>query len=124
MSASSTFNDLAAQLEAMLFARRTPDSDKQVARQIAREIAIASLGSRHLWQDLGFSSREEVSAMLQKYFSPLFHLNNHDLKWKKFLYAELGEILGNNTLRPPGCNSCEVSTACFPDSGVLVLIDQ
>lgn len=82
---------------------------------LARALAVASLGERHFWQDLGLSHRGEVSRLLEHYFPALHARNTRDLKWKRFLYGELGQQLGQPALRPPGCHKCEQQALCFTE---------
>ncbi len=69
---------------------------------------------RHLWQDLGVAGRETVSSLLEAYFLPLASRNTQNLKWKRFLFAELGAAQGMSGLRPPGCGKCDQLQICFP----------
>ncbi|MFZ6645920.1 nitrogen fixation protein NifQ [Undibacterium sp. TJN25] len=82
---------------------------------LARAIAAAGFGSRHLWQDLGMSGRSDVSALLRLFFPALYAGNVHNYKWKKFLFAELGRRHGMSGLRPPKCNGCDQFPVCFPE---------
>ncbi|MES2070590.1 MAG: nitrogen fixation protein NifQ [Pseudomonadota bacterium] len=99
----------------LLLDHRSAYSD-QHADWLARAIAAATFGTRHLWQDLGLSGRTQVSALLSNYFPSLHRRNVQDLKWKKFLYAELGLRQGNPGLRPPECNHCDQFRICFPEA--------
>ena len=82
---------------------------------VSHALASACFGRRHLWQDLGLRGREDVSRLLSQHFSGLFVRNTQDLKWKRFLFKELGERLGHPDLLPPGCNGCDQMHICFPD---------
>lgn len=101
------------QLATMLFANRTAGTSVQQAVWLSHGIAAACLGDGHLWQDLGLSGREAVSSMLAYYFAPLYRRNVHDLKWKHFLYRELGLLLGTPDLQAPGCRHCGQFDDCF-----------
>ncbi|MDC8756321.1 nitrogen fixation protein NifQ [Janthinobacterium fluminis] len=103
-----------AELLGLLRANRSADADAVRVDWLAHALATASLGSRHLWQDLGLSGREAVSALLRRHFRPLYERNTANLKWKRFLFAELGAAQGKPGLRPPGCGGCEQFAACFP----------
>jgi nitrogen fixation protein NifQ len=105
----------AAQLAALMLARRSPGADARHAAWLAHAIAAASHGKHHLWQDLGLTGRTDVSALMQCYFEPLYLANVHDLKWKRFLYQQLGAALGHEDLRAPGCASCGDFGRCYPD---------
>ena len=111
-TAPAEFCDLAA----MLFANRSPDADPQHAAWLAHGIAAASLGSRHLWQDLGFAGRDAVFDLLAHYFEPFYRRNAKNIKWKRFLFAELGALQGRPDLHPPKCDHCDEFAVCFPTS--------
>ncbi|MBJ7312713.1 nitrogen fixation protein NifQ [Rugamonas sp. CCM 8940] len=101
------------ELVALLLAGVTPGVDGRQAGWLARAVAAAGMGRRHLWQDLGLAGREEVLALLRHYFLPLYAANTDDIKWKRFLFEQLGRTLGRPGLRPPGCGCCEQAAACF-----------
>ncbi|WP_025917434.1 nitrogen fixation protein NifQ [Herminiimonas sp. CN] len=106
------FRDLAV----MLLANRSVTADLQHAAWLAHAIAAASLGSRHLWQDLGLTGRDALSRLLAQYFAPLYRRNTHNLKWKRFLFAELGALQGRHHLQPPKCHHYAEFPVCFPVS--------
>jgi nitrogen fixation protein NifQ len=97
-----------------MLARRSAGVDARHAAWLAQAIAAATHGKRHLWQDLGLSGRTDVSALLQYYFEPLYQANVQDLKWKRFLYDQLGATLGRQDLRAPGCAACGDFGRCYP----------
>lgn len=103
-------------LVALLTAHGVATADAARTRWLAHAIAAACHGERHLWQDLGATGREDVSRLLETCFRPLFLRNTQDLKWKRFLFAELGKTQGNPDLRPPGCGECDHLPICFPPS--------
>lgn len=82
------------------------------AVDLAGVVAFACTGSRHLWQDLGLSGREEVTALLGWAFPALVARNVKDWKWKRFLFAELGAQLGMPNLQPPKCSGCDSYHQC------------
>ena len=100
----------------MLLANRSAAENAQHSSWLAHAVAVASLGSRHLWQDLGLSGRHEVNQLLQYYLYPLYARNQTDIKWKRFMYAELGERLGRPGLKPPECGRCHEHALCLPTS--------
>ncbi|MFZ6679110.1 nitrogen fixation protein NifQ [Undibacterium sp. Tian12W] len=104
------------QLKQLLLDHQSVSVNAQLASWLASAIAAASFGSRHLWQDLGVSGREAVSALMREYFTELFLANTHNLKCKRFLFAELGRRQGKHDLRPPKCTHCDDFHVCFPDS--------
>lgn len=101
-------------LLALLLDARAPAVPPAAAERVARTLAAACFGSRHLWQDLGFSGRSDVSRLLAAYFPALRRANVHDLKWKRFLFAELSARRGKAELFPPNCARCEDFPNCFP----------
>lgn len=84
------------------------------ARCLAAIIAHACLRPDHLWRDLGLDGREQVSAMLERYFPELVSLNVDGLRWKKFLAQQLALSLGREPGPAPGCPGCEDYRYCFP----------
>ncbi|MBC3919917.1 nitrogen fixation protein NifQ [Undibacterium sp. CY18W] len=103
-------------LKDLLLEHRPAGVHAQKADVLAHAIAAASFGSRHLWQDLGLPGRDAVSALMREYFETLYLANIHNLKWKRFLFAELGRKQGKTDLRPPKCTHCDDFHVCFPDS--------
>lgn len=85
------------------------DSEKFVVNIVT----AACMGSNHLWQDLGFWNREQLSKMIQVNFPVLAEKNNKNMKWKKFLYKRLCEEEGIYTCRSPSCEVCVDYTVCF-----------
>jgi len=104
------FNALAA----MLWEFRA--ADHAAIRCLAQAIAAACHGERHLWQDMGFAARDELSALIAQCFPRLHALNAANLKWKRFLFALLGERLGigGGGLIPPACPRCSSYRSCYP----------
>ncbi|PIP01613.1 MAG: nitrogen fixation protein NifQ [Zetaproteobacteria bacterium CG12_big_fil_rev_8_21_14_0_65_54_13] len=99
------------ELEA-LFAENRPDDD--ISRQWIASILIAGCaGRRHLWEDLGLFSRLDLSAMLQDNFPALALKNEHDMKWKKFIYKQLCEREGIYACPAPTCAACADYALCF-----------
>lgn len=103
-----------AALVELLLAGRSTQAHPQHAEWLAYGIAAAATGSRHLWEDLGMRGREEVSALLQRYFEPLFRRNIANLKWKRFLFAELAATAGHDGRHGPDCSRCARQQNCFP----------
>ncbi|MDX1764828.1 MAG: nitrogen fixation protein NifQ, partial [bacterium] len=86
--------------------------DKET-RWMARAVAIACMGSRHLWQDMGLPDRNFLSALLSRYFGPLAEKNTKDMKWKKFFYRELCAREGLALCKSPNCEACVDYSLCF-----------
>jgi nitrogen fixation protein NifQ len=80
---------------------------------VIRLIARACLRPDHLWRDLGLSGRDEVSALLQRYFPALVARNTLDLRWKKFLAHAVCEQTGAEPAPAPGCGACDEYGNCY-----------
>jgi nitrogen fixation protein NifQ len=80
---------------------------------VALTVAVASLGDRHLWQDLGLASRAELSALMRHWFPILVQKNAGDMKWKKFLYRQLCEQAEILICKSPTCAACADQPVCF-----------
>lgn len=76
-------------------------------------IVAGSLGSDHLWQDLGLWNRNQLSAMLEHNFPELAAKNDKNMKWKKFLYKQLCESEGLYLCRVPSCDLCIDYHKCY-----------
>jgi nitrogen fixation protein NifQ len=79
----------------------------------AERVAVACLGDQHLWQDLKFASRAELSALMAHWFPTLVAKNQHDMKWKKFLYKQLCEREEIFICKSPSCAMCTDYAVCF-----------
>ncbi len=82
-------------------------------RRVALTVAVASLGDHHLWQDLQFASRAELSALMRRWFPALVAKNHADMKWKKFLYRQLCEREQVLICKSPSCAACTDFAVCF-----------
>ena len=83
------------------------------AAWLAAMVARRSLRTGHLWQDLGLTSRADLSGLLTRHFAPLAARNVRDMKWKKFFYRELCQLEGINLCKSPICDDCSDFAACF-----------
>jgi nitrogen fixation protein NifQ len=106
--------DFVAALRALLLQHANKSVVVDDAQCLASIIAHACLRPDHLWRDLGLSGREEVSAMLERYFPTLVARNVANLRWKKFLAQQLAFSLGEEPGPAPGCPGCEDFAICFP----------
>lgn len=95
------------------FLRRYVEEQTELSECLIAMIVAACLGSDHLWQDLGLWSRNDLSAMLARYFPRMKELNSKDMKWKKFLYKQLCEAEGIYVCRAPSCDVCKDYLNCF-----------
>jgi len=80
---------------------------------MAEIVTTACMASDHLWQDLGLRSRDYLSRLMTENFPSLASKNEHDMKWKKFLYKQLCDREGINTCRSPSCEYCTDYLTCF-----------
>jgi nitrogen fixation protein NifQ len=80
---------------------------------MAEIVTTACMASDHLWQDLGLRSRDYLSRLMTENFPSLAAKNEHDMKWKKFLYKQLCEREGINACRAPTCEYCADYLTCF-----------
>lgn len=94
--------ELFPQLVQMLMDNRSCDDPNN--RCVAHAIACACFGHRRLWQDIGLQSRNDVSCLLAKHFYWFYIRNTGNMRWKRFIFHELGLRLGVPELLPPGCN--------------------
>lgn len=101
-------------LRTLLLQCADPAVSDEDAQCLATIIAHACLRPDHLWRDLGLAGRDEVSAMLERYFPSLAVLNVENLRWKKFLARQLAFSLGREPGPAPGCPGCEDFGFCFP----------
>jgi nitrogen fixation protein NifQ len=87
--------------------------DAEEEAWLAAIVARRSLGTNHLWQDMGFADRLELNAMFRRHFPALVALNAGDMKWKKFFYRQLCAREGFLLCKSPNCETCDDYAACF-----------
>jgi nitrogen fixation protein NifQ len=89
---------------------------------MAHIVARRSLGSNHLWQDLGLTTRADLSGLMRRHFLGLVEMNHRDMKWKKFFYRELCQREGVVICKSPNCEVCADAAICFaPEDGMSLL---
>ncbi|MBF9002989.1 nitrogen fixation protein NifQ [Vibrio nitrifigilis] len=91
------------------------NTNQPYAEQMAKVIAVASMGSQHLWKDLGMPERPRLSQLFHDYFPQLHALNNRNMRWKRFLYRQMCERGGDYVCRSPSCETCTSYNECFGD---------
>ncbi len=96
----------------MLFLSHKSDAVEDAAK-MADILTAGCMGGDHLWQDMGFWSRQDLSAFIGLAFAPLAEKNIHDMKWKKFFYKQLCNQEGVYTCRAPSCQVCADYSDCF-----------
>ncbi len=96
---------------AYLLQHRAGDAEEE--EWLAAIVARRSQYPNHLWQDMGFASRNDLSAMFRRHFPELVRRNSGDMKWKKFIYRELCRIEGVVICKSPNCETCSDFGHCF-----------
>ncbi|WP_084170058.1 nitrogen fixation protein NifQ [Paraburkholderia ferrariae] len=104
----------AVSMREFLAAHAAPGVHSEDARSLAAIVANACLRPDHLWRDLGLCGRDDVTAMLERYFPALVARNVEGLRWKKLLARELALATGAMPGPAPGCPGCEDFGFCFP----------
>ncbi|MBT3070529.1 nitrogen fixation protein NifQ [Rhodomicrobium sp. Az07] len=84
-----------------------------LAHRLAALVARRAQRPNHLWQDLGFRHRGDLSELMQRHFAPLARRNNHDMKWKKFLYRMICADAAFSLCTAPSCAECDDFETCF-----------
>jgi nitrogen fixation protein NifQ len=87
----------------------------KLAPLLATLVARRAMRPNHLWQDLGFAHRGELSAMMSRHFAPLATRNRQDMKWKKFFYRMTCSEEGFSLCCAPVCGECGDFSTCFGD---------
>lgn len=102
-----------ASMQAFLIDHAARDVDREDAQCPAAIVAQACLRPDHPWRDLGLSGRDDVTAMLARYFPELVARNVEGLRWKKLFARELTLATGGTPGPAPGCPGCEDFGFCF-----------
>lgn len=99
---------------ALLLGRGGPTGEVPVLDlAVAQLLAYGSLGSAHLWHDLGLQSRAQLRELIGRFFPAMIELNVGDMRWKRFFYRQLCELGGDYVCRAPSCNQCSSYAECF-----------
>lgn len=85
----------------------------RLERQLAAVIARRCKSPHHLWQDLGLRNRDELSRLMKRHFARLAERNQHNMKWKKFLYRMICRSEGFKLCTAPVCSECDDFDDCF-----------
>ena len=78
-------------------------------------VARRAMRPNHLWQDLGLTNRDELSALMLRHFAPLALRNTQDMKWKKFFYRMICRDDSYRLCVAPSCSECSDFSGCFGD---------
>lgn len=81
--------------------------------RLAAMIARRAQQPNHLWQDLGLTSRRDLSELMMRHFKPLARRNSRDMKWKKFLYRMICADASYALCTAPSCSECDDFDVCF-----------
>lgn len=84
----------------------------------AHIIAAICLRPNHLWQDMGFESRTDISQLLARHFPALYAKNVDNMKWKKFFYKQLCDRAEVRMCQAPSCGVCNDYAECFGSEDV------
>jgi nitrogen fixation protein NifQ len=111
--------DEVVDLVALLLEHADPAAGpREAIAAVAERVALGCLGDNHLWQDMQFASRAELSALMGHWFPSLVAKNHADMKWKKFLYKQLCEREELFICKAPSCAVCVDRPLCFgPEEG-------
>lgn len=85
----------------------------RLERPLAAMIARRCKWPHHLWQDLGLRNRGELSLLMKRHFARLAARNQHDMKWKKFLYRMVCGSESFTLCTSPICSECSDFVNCF-----------
>lgn len=97
-----------------LLERFRGDSSEETS-WIAAILTRRSMSPRHLWQDLGLATRDELGRLMADRFPALAERNSQHMKWKKFFYRSLCEMEGFVLCSSPTCRECSDFHDCFGD---------
>ncbi|QBR71958.1 hydrogenase [Beijerinckiaceae bacterium] len=86
---------------------------RRLERPLAAVIARRCKSPHHLWQDLGLRNRDELSRLMKRHFARLAERNQHNMKWKKFLYRMVCGSEGFTLCAAPVCSECDDFADCF-----------
>lgn len=89
---------------------------------LSRILARRCRRPNHLWQDLGLSSRDELSDLMRRHFAPLAARNSRNMKWKKFLYRMICLDERAGLCPAPTCGECAEFESCFGDECGISLL--
>lgn len=95
-----------------LFMEHAVDTGEQ-AQMMTTVLVAGCMGNDHLWQDMGFWSRKDLSRFIEIGFPALAAKNDKDMKWKKFFYKQLCIGEGVYICRAPSCAVCADYSVCF-----------
>lgn len=97
----------------LLLVQNATHPDAPESRWLAAMVVRRSMEPDHLWQDLGLTSRQDLSDMMVRHFFPLAARNTRDMKWKKFFYREMCAAEGMSICKSPVCDTCGDFPVCF-----------
>ena len=93
--------------------RRFRVDDTMQTEWIVSIVTRRAMAPRHLWQDLGLRNRNELSALIGRFFPRLAADNVDNMKWKKFFFRKICELEGFSLCAAPTCGECADFDACF-----------
>lgn len=87
---------------------------------LAAIVARRAQADNHLWEDMAFHDRSDLSGLFQRHFPGLFRLNDQNMRWKKFFYRLMCEAEGLRLCKSPNCADCPDLRLCFEDDSSLL----
>ena len=81
--------------------------------KLASIVARRAQRPNHLWQDLGLPNRGDLTLLMKRHFERAAAKNQHDMKWKKFLYRMVCGTEGFTICTSPVCSECSDYHNCF-----------
>lgn len=98
----------------LLLSRHKKGEHEESEAWVGELLIAGMLGYDHMWEDMGYWSRKELSATIATVFPALFEKNDQNMRWKKFIYKQLciqEEFV--YTCRAPTCAECVDYKECF-----------
>lgn len=108
-------------LAAFLF--RLSSARASEERLFARLLARRARRPGHLWQEMGFSSRAELGALMERRFAPLVRRNVAGMRWKKFFSRALCLESEQLSCPSPVCDDCPERRDCFGSEAGASLVE-
>ncbi|MEE4378988.1 MAG: nitrogen fixation protein NifQ [Candidatus Competibacteraceae bacterium] len=99
------------ELHKLLLLHSTEQTDSE--NWMSEIVATGCMAGNHLWEDLGLWSRADLTALMERNFPQLAAKNEHNMRWKKFLYKQLCLQEGIYLCRAPSCEVCVDYALCF-----------
>ncbi len=104
---------------ALLLSHVPRKTDSPLPRLLALILATRSAHPGHLWVAMGFFSRPELTAAIERHLPSLARANSGKMRWKRFFAKQICDANGGLLCKAPTCGECPERDECFPpDEGV------